>query len=335
LIKQALPFVGPAVAFVAVAASWVASSVDLVPRILLADVALIALAAGVILTATRRGGTGSKVLSPWLASGALLGAAAIGPPTFALWIALAALAFAASGTLSSPRGRPRLRSRLGLVAGAGFVNAVFLWVFLLGSHRPVDPTEFQSKALRVHTLLADVPLHDVWMVRLRGGEDRTMQDVRTLFMQGFTEPETTALVGVAAFRMLLGRVFGWDSEECDEPASSYAHHLSDADRERSLHEPGDHGFVYTFQDEALVEIVNCTVHAFVAMALEPTEGGYILYWAVYVKRNSWITPYYMALIDPFRRLIVYPSIIERVEKRWHDNVGHEENRDRAIGLREE
>jgi hypothetical protein len=45
-------------------------------------------------------------------------------------------------------------------------------------------------------------------------------------------------------------------------------------------------------------------------------GGYRLYWAVYVKPASWLTPVYMALIEPFRRLIVYPAMLARVRRAW-------------------
>ncbi len=52
------------------------------------------------------------------------------------------------------------------------------------------------------------------------------------------------------------------------------------------------------------------------MTMEPAPHGYTAYWAIYVKPvNRW-TPFYMALIDPFRRLIVYPTLIKRMEAAW-------------------
>jgi hypothetical protein len=35
-----------------------------------------------------------------------------------------------------------------------------------------------------------------------------------------------------------------------------------------------------------------------------------------VKPVRWITPAYIALIDPFRRWIVYPQILDTVRKQW-------------------
>ena len=121
---------------------------------------------------------------------------------------------------------------------------------------------------------------------------------------GLAQPPNVALAGLAAVRVLLGRVFALDDQECTDPVASSVHRLSEEDRARSLHEPVENGFLYMFEREALAEITNCTVHAFIAMALEPAEDGLRLTVGIYVKQNRKITPYYMALIDPFRRLIV-------------------------------
>ncbi|UCG87897.1 MAG: DUF2867 domain-containing protein, partial [Gemmatimonadota bacterium] len=90
----------------------------------------------------------------------------------------------------------------------------------------------------------------------------------------------------------------------------------ETDRHRSLTEPGDGLFVYAFEHEALMEIRNCTVHALIGIALEPVEQGYDLYWSFYVERVAWITQFYMALIQPFRRTVVYPPIIDGIERGW-------------------
>jgi hypothetical protein len=74
--------------------------------------------------------------------------------------------------------------------------------------------------------------------------------------------------------------------------------------------------VYRFDNEVLLEVVNATVHAFSAQALTRAFGGYRLYWAIYVKPVGWITRIYMALIDPFRRWIVYPQLLSRTRTDW-------------------
>jgi hypothetical protein len=74
--------------------------------------------------------------------------------------------------------------------------------------------------------------------------------------------------------------------------------------------------LYVFDQEALSELRNATVHAFLALALAPNPEGYMLHMAIYMKPVSRLTPLYMALIDPFRRLLVYPAIINHAQQRW-------------------
>ena len=64
------------------------------------------------------------------------------------------------------------------------------------------------------------------------------------------------------------------------------------------------------------EVINHTVHAFLLFALEPAPGGYTLYWGIYVKPVSRFTAFYMGLIDPFRRHLIYPRLIRRFEEVW-------------------
>lgn len=185
----------------------------------------------------------------------------------------------------------------------------------------ITPHEFQQEDLRVHTFLADVPLHDVWAVRLHGGgEGRTLREVRDL-MAG-VQPSQVNPVVASLFRLRrgLGRVFGWDAPKHEAAVASFVHRLTPADRARSLVTPGQNGglfsAVYAFENESLEEIRNGTVHAFSATALKQVADGYVMYWAIYVKRINWRTPVYMAMIDPFRRGVIYPAMIAHIERAW-------------------
>jgi hypothetical protein len=79
--------------------------------------------------------------------------------------------------------------------------------------------------------------------------------------------------------------------------------------------------VYRFENEQLVELINRTVHAAALSALVETPITYRFYFAVYVRSISRFTPFYMALIDPFRKLIVYPSLLRSVRARWNQAFG--------------
>ena len=182
------------------------------------------------------------------------------------------------------------------------------------------PAEFRRLKLRCHTLLSDVPLHDVWAIRLEGGgPGRSIQDARAILF-GDRRPPNLAVRGLFALRWALGRAFGWDDERHDPPSGSYVNRLAEADRSQSQVAPGTREgpfrVLYVFGDEALSELRNATVHAFLALALTPSPGGYTLYMGIYVKPVSRLTTLYMALIDPFRRLIVYPALGRQIQQRW-------------------
>lgn len=184
-----------------------------------------------------------------------------------------------------------------------------------------DPAEFRTVDLRCHAFLSDVPLHDVWAIPLDdGGPGRTISDVRAILFGDRRPPTNVAVRGLFALRWTVGRVFGWDDERHDPPGASYLLRLTEADRGRSQVPPGarDGRFrvLYAFDHEALNELRNATVHAFLALALCRRPEGYTLYLAVYVKPVTRLTPLYMALIDPFRRFIVYPAIGRGIQRDW-------------------
>ena len=185
----------------------------------------------------------------------------------------------------------------------------------------VTPAEFQRVTLRCHALLADASLHDVWAIPLDGGgQGRTIRDAHAILFGSQRPPARLAVRELFRLRWALGRVFGWDDERHDPPALSYLHRLTDADRLQSEVPPGTRQgpfrVLYVFANEALSELRNGTVHGFLALALVPRPSGYTLYMAVYVRPVSRLTRFYMALIDPFRRFIVYPALCRDAQRSW-------------------
>ena len=124
-------------------------------------------------------------------------------------------------------------------------------------------------------------------------------------------------------RFFLGRVFGLEATPRDADAKSFASRLTNEDRARSSAEAGtpDGPFrvVYRFENEQLLEVHNRTVHAAALSALAETPAGYRFYLAVYVGRAGWITPIYMALIDPFRRWFIYPALLNNIRATWMES----------------
>jgi Protein of unknown function (DUF2867) len=190
------------------------------------------------------------------------------------------------------------------------------------------PAEFRARPLRVHALLHDIPLEDAWAVPLSGGgAGRTVQDVRAMMLAG-RETAPALVRGLFRLRRRVGALFGWDDQRPAWNADSYADRLSPEDRARSLVAPGtpDGSFrlLYRFDDEQLSELRNATVQAFASLSIRQTSGGYLAYLGVFVKPVHRFTRLYMAAIAPFRRRVVYPAIIRRVQRAWAERYGGEE-----------
>ena len=126
-----------------------------------------------------------------------------------------------------------------------------------------DTELFRRLPLRVHGFLHDVPLHDVWVARLRGGgAGRSVGDVLDLFQRRETlraGPFVSALFGL---RTAVGRLLRWDRPSATAPRS-FCDRLDEDDRDRTLDPPGSlRGFwtvLYRFENEALGE-ANPDIH---------------------------------------------------------------------------
>ncbi len=186
----------------------------------------------------------------------------------------------------------------------------------------VTAQEYRGLTLRAHSLLHDVPLHDVWRVTLpNGGPSRTMKDIRAAYEASRrSQPLSLPVRALFGLRWWLGGLFRWDRPATDEPAWSYRTRLTEADRRQSTVEPGTRdgpfSILYVHPMEAVSEIRNATVHGFLVWALEPTSTGYQLYWGIHVLPVSIWTKPYLALIDPFRRCLVYPALMRRMHEAW-------------------
>jgi Protein of unknown function (DUF2867) len=185
----------------------------------------------------------------------------------------------------------------------------------------IDPVEYGRLGLRAHSLLADVALHDVWAVDLPGGgPGRTVLDVLAAISVKSLRRVTPTVTFLFWLRGWLGRVLGWDRARQHPPRDSFVSRLTAADREASLVTPGtpdgSRWTLFVSSRESISELQNTTVHAFSVMVLENRSGGYRLYWAIYVRPVSRLTVWYLRLIDPFRRLVIYPAVLREVPRAW-------------------
>lgn len=187
----------------------------------------------------------------------------------------------------------------------------------------ITAKEFEELDLRAHSLLADVPLHDVWLVELAGGEPgRTIVDLRERLSFENLGGTNRAVRFLFALRAWLGGLLGWDRKPPQLARDSFLEKLSAADLEQSLVAPGTSEgpfqVLFVSAREAISEIHNSTVHAFSVFALVEDSSVYRLYWAIYVLPLGRITSLYMRLIDPFRRFIIYPAVLRHIRSVWAD-----------------
>jgi len=185
----------------------------------------------------------------------------------------------------------------------------------------ISKQEFERLPLQVHSFLAGIPLHDVWAIDLPWVRSGITLDEFLRKMGACLCTPPLLVRALLNIRFAIGRFFRWDREPAAMKWHPFATRMTAADRSRSLVPPGTRdGFfrvVYRFENEQLLELINRTAHAAALSALIETASGYRFYFAVYVRSVSRFTPVYMGLIDPVRKLIVYPSLLRGIRVTWN------------------
>ena len=199
-----------------------------------------------------------------------------------------------------------------------------------GRSMRVSTREFRARDLRVHEILRDVPLEDVWALRLRGGgAGRTVEELRAVFADAM-RAAPAPVQALFRLRTALGRCFGWDRSRREWEAETYARRLGAGGRatpaapatiDASGTPDGRLTVVYRDDAELLSELRNATVHGFLSLSMRPAPGGYLGYLAVFVRPVSRFTWAYMTAIAPFRRFVVYPALVRGVERAWAERFG--------------
>ena len=150
----------------------------------------------------------------------------------------------------------------------------------------VEPNEFESLPLDGFRFVEGFELHDVWRIEFEDTGPCTIQDLRALLTPEHRRKVNPVVRILFAIRSAFGRLFRLD------PKGAWT----------TLHEsPG----------EGVYQVINATVNAILVVALVRSGSGYRFFWSTYLKPVGRITGIYMALIDPFRRAIVYPGL-----ERW-------------------
>ncbi len=193
--------------------------------------------------------------------------------------------------------------------------------------------EHECRPWRIHDLVADFTLEDVWALPTQGGPDDFQE---LLDLAGSFDPSQAESLPTRFLWNLRDRLGAWfglgeistaaDEQGIDNLPIPGASETSLRDRlppelrgTASDFAFGSLPFVplYRLDREAAAEISNKTVHAVGHLAwVERDDGRYEGQMAVYVKPRGVFGRAYMALIKPFRYWIVYPALMKEMETAW-------------------
>jgi hypothetical protein len=179
-----------------------------------------------------------------------------------------------------------------------------------------------SRPWRIHELLPDFRLEDVWELPTPGGPDDFPRLVRAIASGDPSHGSSCTVRALFAIRWRLGKLLGWDAPDCG--VGSRVPTLRDrlpADLRDAAAGPAFDALPFTplyfLDDECAAEIANRTMHGVMHLGWVPDgTGGYRGQMSVYVRPNGLLGTAYMAAIKPFRHLIVYPLMLRQIEQTW-------------------
>jgi hypothetical protein len=185
----------------------------------------------------------------------------------------------------------------------------------------VPNTEHTSRPWRIHEIIPDFRLEDVWELPGRGGPDDFPRLVQLIASFDPSQSSSRVARMLWAIRWKVGELLGWDDP--DAGLGSRVPSLRDrlpADlRETPLPEFDPLPFtpLYLTDDEFAAEIANRTMHGVMHIGrVADGAGGFRAQMAVLVKPNGLFGTAYMAAIRPFRHLIVYPAGMREGRELW-------------------
>jgi hypothetical protein len=191
----------------------------------------------------------------------------------------------------------------------------------------------EARPWRVREIAPDFTLEDVWALPVHGGAGDFQMLLELMTSGDPADGESLATRVLWRVRWRLGSWFGWDDAAAKLPIPG-TDELSLAQRlpDDLLDTAADLDFgslpftpLYRTDDEFAAEISNQTVHGVMHLAwTEQDEGRYQGQMAVYVKPRGRLGKAYIALIKPFRRLVVYPAMMRQIERAWKARIAPRE-----------
>jgi hypothetical protein len=197
----------------------------------------------------------------------------------------------------------------------------------------VPNAEHERRPWRIHEIIPDFILEDVWALPAQGGAEdfEEFLALTTSLDPAHSDSAPTRFLWNLRDRLGqwfgLGRITAPASEAAGDglsiPGSDEVSLLARLpDDLRGTSGEVDFNLVpftplYRTDTEAAAEISNRTVHGVAHLAwVDQGNGRYQGQMAVYVKPRGAFGRGYMALIKPFRYWIVYPALMRQFERAW-------------------
>ena len=184
-----------------------------------------------------------------------------------------------------------------------------------------------ARPWRIHEVSEGFRLEDVWALPTPGGPDDFPRLVEGMTSGDPSDSPSRAARLLWAIRWKVGELLGWDEPEAGLGARvpTLRDRLpADLRDGPTGPEPDKVPFrpLYLLEDEWAAEIANKTVHGVMHLGWVPDgTGGYRGQMAVLVKPNGFLGHAYMAAIRPFRHLVVYPPLLQQIERTWRARAG--------------
>jgi hypothetical protein len=189
----------------------------------------------------------------------------------------------------------------------------------------------ESGPWRIHAIVPDFTLEDVWALPAKGGPDDFPKMIE---LATSLDPANAESLPARTLWRIRDRLGGWfDLGRISEPEDGQSALPIPETHETTLsgrlpddlrNSPWHHDFgslpfkpLYRTDTEAAAEISNKTVHGVMHLAwADQGAGRYQGQMAVYVKPRGAFGKAYMAFIKPFRHWIVYPALTRQLERQW-------------------
>ena len=179
-----------------------------------------------------------------------------------------------------------------------------------------------ARPWRIHELVLDFRLEDVWQLPPAGAPDDYPRVVEFVASLDPAASSSLAVRTLFAIRWRIGGLLGWDRP--DSGVGTRVRTLGDRLPDDLRDAPAGPAFeslpfdsLYLLDDEWAAEVANRTMHGVMHLSwVQDEAGAWRARMAVYVRPNGLFGRAYMAAIRPFRHLIVYPAMMQTGARAW-------------------